>query len=172
MAAVIPNTIQSTAAGFQPAFQFVSIEGDRHGDALAVIASVAGVSLKEVFKRAETLGMPKTGPYSHWVDSDLISSLLTIFGWSSTEWKEVTAMTHLPALSICLVEYDSDWEVGRYVLVHSGAKCSHDAKTISYLVDPSATDVQLQIRTDLKALAPAWYIGVQPEKGPSTPAKK
>lgn len=172
MAAVIPTTIQSTAAGFQPAFQFVSTEGDRHGDAFAVIASVAGVSLKEVFKRAETLGMPKTGPFSHSVDSDFISSLLTVFGWSSTEWKEVTAMTHLPALSICLVEYDSDWEVGRYVLVHSGAKCSHDAKTISYLVDPSATDIQLQIRTDLKALGPAWYIGVQPQKGPATPAKK
>jgi hypothetical protein len=172
MTAIIPTTIQSTAAGFQPAFQFVSTEGDRHGDALAVIASVAGVSLKEVFKRAETLGMPKTGPYSHWVDSDLISSLLTVFGWASTEWKEVTTMTHLPALSICLVEYDSDWEVGRYVLVHSGAKCSHDAKTISYLVDPSATEAKLQIRTDLKALGPAWYIGVQPAKAPATPAKK
>lgn len=172
MAVTIPSTVQSTSAGFQPAFEFVGINGDRHADGLAVIASAVGVSLADVFKQAETLGMPKTGPYNHWVDSDLISSLLATYGWASTEWKEVTAMTHLPALSICLVEYDSDWEVGRYVLVHSGAKCSHDAKSISYLVDPSAKDADSQIRTDLKTLSPAWYIGIHPAKTPAAPAKK
>lgn len=172
MAAAIPTTVQSTSAGFQPAFTFVSTEGDRHADALAVVASIAGVSLKEVFKQAEALGMPKTGPYNHWIDSDLISSLLAGYRWSTSEWKEVTALTHLPSLSICLVDYDSDWEVGRYVLVHSGVKCSHDSKTISYVVDPAAADAQSQIRTDLKALKPAFYIGVQPMKAPAAPAKK
>jgi hypothetical protein len=172
MAAAIPTTIQSTSAGFQPAFGFVGVEGDRHADGLAVVAAVAGVSLKDVFKQAEALGMPKAGPYNHWVDSDLIGSLLAGYGWATTEWKEVTAMTHLPALSICLVDYDSDWEVGRYVLVHSGVKCSHDSKTISYVVDPAAAEPPSQIRTDLKALKPAWYIGVQPMKAPATPAKK
>ena len=171
MAAAIPTTIQSTSAGFQPAFSFVGTDGDRHADGLAVVASVAGVPLKDVFKQAEALGMPKFGPYNHWVDSDLISSLLAGYGWASTEWKEVTSMTHLPALSICLVDYDSDWEVGRYVLVHSGVKCSHDSKTISYVIDPSAADPQSQIR-DIKSMKPAWYIGMQPMKTPTTPAKK
>jgi len=172
MATAIPTTVQSTNAGFQPAFGFVGIEGDRHADSLAVVATVAGVSLKDVFKQAEALGMPKAGPYNHWVDSDLLSSLLAGYGWAATEWKEVTAMTHLPALSICLVDYDSDCEVGRYVLVHSGVKCSHDSKSITYIVDPAAVDPQSQIRTDLKALKPAWYIGVQPLKAPAAPAKK
>lgn len=172
MAAAIPTTVQSTNAGFQPAFRFVSIEGDRHADSLAVVASVAGVSLKDVFKQAEALGMPKAGPYNHWVDSDLLSSLLAGYGWAATEWKEVTAMTHLPALSICLIDYDSDWEIGRYVLVHSGVKCSHDSKSITYIVDPAAVDPQSQIRTDFKALKPAWYIGVQPLKAPTAPVKK
>lgn len=172
MAVSIPTTVQSTGAGFQPAFPFVGTEGDRHADGLAVLAVIAGVSLMDVFKQAEALGMPKAGPYNHWIDSDLISSLLAGYGWAATEWKEMTAMTHLPALSICLVEYDSEWEAGRYVLVHSGVKCSHDSKTITYVVDPSAADPQSQIRTDLKALKPAWYIGVQPMKGPSAPAKK
>jgi hypothetical protein len=81
-------------------------------------------------------------------------------------------MTHLPALSICLIEYDSEWEVGRYVLVHSGVKCSHDGKTICYIVDPAAAAPQSQIRTDLMALKPAWYIGIQPMKVPAAPAKK
>lgn len=172
MAATIPTTIQSTSAGFQPAFSFASIDGDRHADALAVVASIAGVSLNDVFKQAEALGMPKVGPYNHWVDANLISSLLAGYGWAASEWKEVTAMTHLPALSIVMVEYDSDWEVGRYVLCHSGVKCSHDGKTISYLVDPSAADLQSQIRTDIKALKPAWYIGVQPLKSTAGPTKK
>lgn len=172
MTAAIPTTVQSTSAGFQPAFGFVGADGDRHADGLAVVAAVAGVPLKDVFKQAEALGMPKTGPYSHWIDSDLISSLLAGYGWASTEWKEVTALTHLPALSICMVDYDSDWEVGRYVLVHSGVKCSHDSKTITYLIDPAAVDPLSQIRTDLKALKPAWYIGVQPMKVAAAPAKK
>jgi hypothetical protein len=172
MAAAIPTAVQSTSAGFQPAFGFVGTDGDRHADGLAVVAAVAGVSLKDVFKQAEALGMPKVGPYNHWVDSDLISSLLAGYGWASTEWKEVTSMTHLPSLSICMIDYDSDWEVGRYVLVHSGVKCSHDSKTISYIVDPAAVEPQSQIRTDLKALKPAWYIGVQPMKAPAAPAKK
>ena len=73
MAASIPSTVQSTSAGFQPAFPFVGTEGDRHADAFAVTASVAGVSLKDVFKQAEALGLPKAGPYSHCVDSELIS---------------------------------------------------------------------------------------------------
>lgn len=171
MAAAIPSTVQSTNEGFQPAFGFVSIEGDRHADSFAVVATVAGVTLKDVFKQAEALGMPKTGPYNHWVDADLLGSLLAGYGWTTTEWKEVTAMTHLPVLSICLVDYDSDWEVGRYVLVHSGVKCSHDGKSITYIVDPAAVNPQSRIRTDLKALKPSWYIGVQPLKVPA-PAKK
>ena len=172
MTAAIPSTVLSTNAGFQPAFEFVSIEGDRHADSLAVVASVAGVSLKDIFKQAEALGMPKAGPYSHRIDSILLSGLLAGYGWATTEWKEVTAMTHLPALSICIVDYDSDWEVGRYVLVHSGVQCSHDSKSITYIVDPAAVDPQSQIRTDLKALKPSWYIGLQPLKSPAAPAKK
>ena len=172
MAASIPTTVQSTSAGFQPAFPFVGSEGDRHADAFAVIASIAGVSLKDVFKQAEALGMPKTGPYSHCVDSDLISSLLAGYGWASTEWKEVTGLTHLPSLSICIVDYDEEWEVGRFILVNSGVKCSHNNAVLTYCADPSATDPKLQIRTDLKNLKPAWYIGIQPMKAATTSAKR
>ncbi len=168
---VIPTIVQSSTAGLTPAFSLVGTGGDRHADAFAVIASVAGVSLQDVFKQAEALGMPKTGPYSHCVDAELISSLLAAFGWSSTEWKEVTSLTHLPALSICLIDYDSEWEVGRYVLAHSSVKCSHDGKTISYAIDPAADETRFQIR-DLKAMRPAWYIGLQPIKAASTSAKK
>lgn len=172
MAASIPSTVQSTSAGFQPAFPFVGTEGDRHADAFAVTASIAGVSLKDVFKQAEALGLPKTGPYSHCVDSELISSLLAAYGWASSEWKEVTSLTHFPTLSICIVDYDEEWEVGRYIWVHSGAKCSHNGAVLTYCADPSAIDLKLQIRTDIKALKPSWYLGLQPMKAASTSAKK
>ena len=169
---VIPTIVQSTTAGFTPAFPFTGIDGDRHADAFAVIASIVGVPLFEVFKQAEALGLPKTGPYSHCVDSELISSLLAAYGWACSEWKEVTSLTHFPTLSICIVDYDEEWEVGRYIWVHSGAKCSHNGAVLTYCADPSAIDLKLQIRTDIKALKPSWYLGLQPMKAASTSAKK
>lgn len=167
----IPTTVTSTAAGFQPAFKPV-ITQDRHACALASIAIIASTTLADVFAKAEELGMPATGPYNHVLDGDFLAALLAKFGWAATIWKECTKVSTLPDLSIAMVDYDADWEVGRHVVVHR-AKASHDAKMVTYAIDPTAEKPALHVRTDLEALAATWYIGVHPMgKAPATSAKK
>nr|WP_315260680.1 hypothetical protein [uncultured Duganella sp.] len=167
----IPTTVTSSAAGFQPAFKPVTTR-DRHACALASVAIIAGTTLEDVWKKAEELGLPKTGPYNHIIDGDFLAALLAKFGWVAKVWHEVSKISQLPDLSLALVDYDADWEVGRHVVVHR-AKASHDAKMVIYAIDPTADKPEQQIRTDLEALAPAWYIGVHPMgKTPNTSTKK
>ena len=166
----IPTTLKSTAAGFEPAYSFVSSEGDRHGDILAAIAVVARASLGDVFKAAEALGMPKTGPYYQFMTEEILSSIGASFGLVFTVWKEVTKVANLPDLSLVLIRYSEEYEAGEAAVIHR-AKASHDGKLVTYAILPSATDPKQQIRTDLDAaLAPAWYCGIHPMKS-TTPKK-
>lgn len=166
----IPTTVSSSTAGFQPAFKPVFTQ-DRHACALAAVATIASVSLDDVWKKAEELGLPKIGPYSHVIDGDFIAALLAKYSWVATIWKDCEKVSQLPDLSIALVDYDADWEVGRHVVVHR-AKASHDAKMVTYAIDPTATKAELQIRTDLEVLVPAWYIGLHPMGKTGAAAKK
>lgn len=159
----IPTILKSTAAGYEPSFAHIGTNNDRHACLLACIAIVAGTTLEDVFKNAEALGLPKTGPYWDRLDGDFLTSLGATYGWVFSEWKEVTKIAALPELCLAVVDYDAEWEVGRSVILHK-AKASHDGKIVSYAVDPSATDPKLKVRTDLEALAPAWYIGILPMK--------
>ncbi len=158
--ATLPTTVNSTSAGFQPAFKHIGTS-DRHACALASIAIIASVSFDDVRLQAENFGMPKTGPYYQWIDADFIAKLLAHFGWVATVWKECANVANLPDLCMALVDYDVDWEVGRFVVIHK-AKSTHDAKIIQYAIDPAATELKQQIRTDLNVLKPAWYIGAHP----------
>lgn len=165
----IPTTLKSTSAGFTPAYSHISTEGDRHSDLLCAIAIVARTTLPDVFKAAEALGMPKTGPYYHFLTEELLSGIGASFGLAFTVWKEVTKTASLPDLSIVIYRYDHDYEVGEACVFHR-AKTSHDGKMLTYAILPSATTAAEQVRTDLEALGAAWYIGVHPMN--TTPAKK
>jgi hypothetical protein len=158
MTTAIPTTVTSTSAGFTPAFNHVCTT-DRHADSLACIATIASTTLEDVFEKAEQLGLPKTGPYNHMLDIDFLAKLLAKYQLVAAVWKEFTDLAQLPDLCMALVDYDAAWEVGRFVVIHK-AKASHDGKVITYAIDPSASEAELQVRTDLDALAPAWYIGV------------
>lgn len=105
--------------------------------------------------------MPKTGPYYLWIDADFIAKLLAYFGWVATVWKQCDSIANFPDLCMALVDYDADWEVGRYVVIHK-IKSTHDAKITLYAIDPAAIDLTPQIRTDLNVLKPGWYIGAHP----------
>lgn len=166
----IPTTVTSTAAGFQPAFKPVTTQ-DRHACALAAVATVASVPLDDVWRKAEELGLPKTGPYNHVIDGDFLAALLAKFGWVAKVWHEVDKISQLPDLSIAMISYDPAWEVGRHVVIHR-AKASHDAKMVVYAIDPTAAKPELQVRTDLDVLAPAWYIGLHPMGKTGTTGKK
>lgn len=168
--ATIPTTVSSTSAGFQPAFNPVTTK-DRHACALAAVATIAGVTLEEVWHSAEQLRLPKAGPYNHVIDGDFLAALLAKFSWVATVWKESSKPSQLPDLCIALVDYDADWEVGRHVVFHR-AKASHDAKIVEYVIDVGAASTEATVRTDVAALAPAWYIGVHPMNKPTGSAKK
>ena len=165
----IPTILKSTSAGFEPSFCHISTGGDRHADILAAIAVVARTTLAEVFKAAEALGMPKTGPYYQYMTEEILSSIGASFGLVFTVWKEVQKVSNLPDLSIALVRYNDDYEAGEACVVHR-AKASHDGKIVIYAIFPSATDPKQQVRTDLEILTPAWYVGVHPMKT-TTPKK-
>jgi hypothetical protein len=104
----IPTTLKSTAAGFEPAYSHVSTQGDRHADLFCAIAVAARTTLADVFKAAEALGMPRTGPYYQYLTEELLSSIGASFGLVFSVWKEVTKVANLPDLSIALVQYDVD----------------------------------------------------------------
>jgi len=169
MTAVLPTTVASSAAGFQPAFKPV-MTVDRHACALAAIATLATATLEDVRQKAEELGLPKAGPYVHVIDGDFLAALLAKYSWVATIWKECAKPSQLPDLCIALVDYDADWEVGRHVVFHR-AKCSHDAKVVEYIIDPTATNSDQVVRTDVSVLAPAWYIGVHPMAKTASPKK-
>ncbi|WP_343028559.1 hypothetical protein [Massilia sp. MP_M2] len=170
MTSTIPTTVASSASGFQPAFKPV-ITGDRHACVLAAVATIASATLEDVWQKAEDLGLPKAGPYSHIFDGDFIAALLAQYSWVATVWKECEKPSQLPNLCIAMVDYDADWEVGRHVVFHR-AKCSHDAKTVEYAIDSTASRPEQVIRTDMTELAPAWYIGVHPMGKASSTSKK
>jgi hypothetical protein len=169
--ATMPTTVTSTSAGFQSAFKHVRTT-DRHADSLACVAIIASTTLEDVFKKAEELGMPKVGPYNHVLDDVFLASLLAQYGWVATVWKECTSIPMLPDLCLALVDYDAVFEIGRFVVCHK-AKASHDAKMVTYAIDPLGGDQKQQVRTDIDVLKPAWYIGVHAmAKTTTAPAKK
>ncbi|MFZ2392588.1 MAG: hypothetical protein WBI05_13435 [Rhodoferax sp.] len=116
-----------------------------------------GKTLDDIRKQAETLGVPKTGPYYPYIDGDLIAKLLAAYGLVATVWKESKDFKDLPDVAIAMVDYDADWEVGRCVVFHRMR--SADEKTAQpYCVDSSAG--KPAATTDLAGLTPSWYIGV------------
>lgn len=160
----IPTTLKSTSAGFfEPAYGYVSSNGDRHADILAAIAIIAKTTLADVFKAAEALGMPKTGPYYQYMTDEILSGIGASFGFVFTVWQEVTTVAKLPDLCIALVRWDFAYEAGEACVIHR-AKTSHDGKMILYAILPAATDPKQQVQTSIDTLAPVWFIGIHPMK--------
>lgn len=156
-------TATSTTA-FQPTFRRIAQQG-RHDDAFAVLAMLTGKTLDSLLRQAETLGLPKTGPYYPWIDGDLIAKLLAAHGLVATVWKEAKSYADkdMPEVAIAMVDYDPGWEVGRCVLYHRNT--ASDGKTAQpYVVDPYPhVDTKLHLRVgtaDLAGLPPSWFIGV------------
>lgn len=156
------TTTNSTT--FQPAFKRVAQQG-RHDDTFAAIAILTGKTLDSIMRQAETMGLPKIGPFHSYIDGDLIARICAAHGLVCTVWKECTkgGYTEVPEVAIAMVSYDADWEVGRCVVYHRNT--ASDGKTSQpYVVDPYPhTDSRLHLRVGTAALAdlpPAWFIGV------------
>lgn len=128
-------TPQTTPQGFTPFFQRISQGEDRHADVLACCAMLCNKSLADMFKQAETLGLPKFGPFYPYLDGDMIAKILVPHGLVATVWKEAAGYNDLPDVTIVMVDYSPEWEVGRCVVFHR--QRSADGKSVHpYVVDP------------------------------------
>ena len=156
-------TTPTTSISFQPAFKRVAQQG-RHDDTFAAIAILTGKTLDSIMRQAETMGLPKIGPFHSYIDGDMIAKLLAAHGLVAAIWKECAkGYVDLPEVAIAMVSYDADWECGRCVVYHRNT--ASDGKTSQpYVVDPYPhADSQLHLRVGTAALAelpPAWFIGV------------
>lgn len=148
-------------ADFKPLFNRVSQGDDRHADILAVLATVSGCSLQQIRQQAEVFGVPQTGPYhAYTADGDLIAKVLTSRGLVGKVWKECKDFKSVDEVSLCLVAYDQEWEIGRAVLYHR-LPADHPSKVPHYVIDPYPhADNKLHVRTTLDGLTPAWFIGI------------
>ena len=156
-------TTPTTSTTFQPAFKRVAQQG-RHDDTFAAIAILTGKTLDSIMRQAETMGLPKIGPFHSYIDGDLIARICAAHGLVCTIWKECSkGYAEIPEVAIAMVSYDADWELGRCVVYHRNT--ASDGKTSQpYVVDPYPhTDSRLHFRVGTAALAelpPAWFIGV------------
>jgi hypothetical protein len=160
------TTPQTTPSGFNPFFKLVKQGEDRHADIFAVCAMLTNKSLSDIFRQAETLGGPKTGPYYPFLDEDRIASILIKDSLVATKWKASLHFDELSDVSIAMVDYDEVAECGRCVLFHRQRMT--DDKVTPYIVDPYPhNDSKLHLRvgkSELTALTPSWYIGVHQAK--------
>lgn len=160
------TTPQTTPTGFNPFFKRVSQGDDRHADILAVCAMLTNKSLADIQRQAETLGVPKTGPYYPFLDGDMIAKILIEHGLVATVWKESFHFDELPDVAIAMIEYKNTAECGRCILVHRQRMT--DGKVTPYVVDPYPhSDAKLHLRvgkSELSSLTPSWYIGVHQAK--------
>jgi len=161
-------TPQTTPQGFTPFFKRVSQGEDRHADIYACIAILTNKTVADIQRQAETLGVPKTGPYYPYLDGDMIAKLLVAHNLVATVWKEAAGYDDLSGVdvAILMVEFLPEWEVGRCVVFH--CQRSADGKNVHpYVVDPYPhADNKLHLRqgtTELNGLTPSWFIGVHPK---------
>ena len=152
----------TTPTSLQPLFKRVA-QQDRHDDLLAVIATLSSRPLDTVYQQAETLGMPKIGPFYPWLDETLLGKLLAANNLKGSAWKPCTSYTELPEIAIVMTDYHTDWEVGRCVLYHRNT--GQDGKSAQpYVIDPYPhADPKLYLRSgvgEIAKLRPAWYVGV------------
>ena len=153
----------TTSPSFQPAFKRVA-QQDRHDDTFAAIAILTGKTLDSIMRQAETMGLPKTGPYFPWIDGDMIAKLLAAHGLVAGVWKECQkGYAEMPEVAIASVDANLEWECGRCVVYHRNT--SADGKTVQpYVVDPYPhADSRLHLRVgtaDLAGLSPTWFIAV------------
>ena len=148
--------------GFQPAFTRVA-QSESCDCAFACISIIANKSLADVKETAvKQFKFPRHGLY--WIGEDLICKLFAHFGYVATIYKETTTISELPDVCLLMVDYDDETEIGRHVLFVR-QRGSAGKATVEYIIDPAPwVTPDKQIRTDVKGLPSAYYIGVHPMK--------
>lgn len=157
-----PSTATQPAATAQPPFKRVAQTND-FDCWLAAVATIVARPLADVRQVAvEKFKLPKNGPHSFFMDETMIAKLLAHWSLTGTVWKEGTGIASLPDVCIGLIDYNPETEIGRHVVF---VRQRDDAGKViqEWLLDPAywiAAD--RQVRTDVKAVPIAWFIGVTP----------
>lgn len=155
-----PSTATQTAATVQPPFKRVAQTND-FDCWIASVATVVARPLADVRQVAvEKLKLPKNGPYP-FMDDALIAKLLAHWSLTGTVWKESTGIASLLDVCIGLIDYNPETEIGRHCVF---VRQRDDAgKLVQEWLDPAYwIPADRQIRTDVKAVPIAWFIGVTP----------
>ena len=155
MASTSATSTAAPAASFKPFFQRISQGEDRHADVLACCAMLCNKSLADIFKQAETLGLPKAGPYyGYSADGDFIARLLAAHGLVATIWKECPNGYADVGVEVALLltSYDSIWECGHAVLYHRNT--SADGKVLRITGKNDGAKIFVNKSTDPSDLKP------------------
>jgi hypothetical protein len=142
--------------GYKPEFTLTTQTGS-HDDMLAIVSTISGKKLSDVFSTAVTLGMRR---FNYYVDETLVRKLLlNLSPWTIGPCREFTTIAALPALCIWLIEYDTESETGRGVIYRHIA-AQPNQPSFNYVLDVSnnISDVQ-RVTTSLSHLntKSSWY---------------
>jgi hypothetical protein len=152
--------------GFKSPFTLVTQTGT-HDDLLAVVATLTGKTLLEVFGLAVTLGMRK---FNYHVDDALAKKLLfSLSNLTIGPWTEFASIAAMPDVAILLIDYDASSETGRSVVFHH-VKGTQQQPAFHYILDVSnTTDPKLRVTTSFAHLnmKNAWYLEVTQRPNPA-----
>lgn len=142
--------------GYKPEFTLTTQTGS-HDDMLAVVSTISGKKLSDVFSTAVTLGMRR---FNYYVCENRIRQLLiNLSPWTIGPCREFTTIAALPPFCIWLIEYDSESETGRGVIFrHISAQPNQPS--FNYVMDVSNTIPEAQrVTTSLSHLntKSSWY---------------
>ena len=153
-------------SGYKPEFSVVTQTGS-HDDLLAVVATLSGKKLTDVFSTAVTLGMRR---FNYYVDETLVKKLLfNLSPWTIGPCREFTTIAAMPALCIWLVEYDAESETGRAVIFRHIAGQANQP-SFNYILDVSnAINESQRVTTTYAHLntKSSWYWEVTARPNPA-----
>ncbi len=152
--------------GFKSPFTLVTQTGT-HDDLLAVVATLVGKTLLDVFSTAVTLGMRRTNYY---VDEILVKRLLlNLSNLTIGPWKEFTTIADMPLVAIWMIDYDPATETGRCVLSHK-VMATPQQPAFHYIIDVSMiSDPKLRLSSSLAHLnlKGSWFLEVTQRPNPA-----
>lgn len=153
-------------SGYKPELSLVTQSGS-HDDLIAVVATLSGKKLSDVFSTAVTLGMRR---FNYYVDETLVRKLLfNLSGWTIGPCREFSTVDALPALCIWLVEYDPETETGRAVIFRH-VSAQPNLPSFNFVMDvSSSTNEHQRVTTSFAHLQTknSWYWEVTPRPNPA-----
>ncbi len=134
------------------------VQEDRSGCGLAIVATVAGVSYKQVKMVAGQLGIDVQDPQL-WSDTKYVRTLLRHYGLSaSSHTTPFTSWETLPSLALLAIKWHkkNSCAYWHWVIFWRGTKGP-------VVLDPKQS-LKKNVRTDLGRIKPKWFITLESKR--------